>query len=164
MDESRAKHGFYYPTQEDIELAKKSSEKLTSFKDKLQKSLQNKKHNAVNFTIASIKQPIDLPESVFNLLLEILEQTAQGNAVSILPHDEELTTQEAADLLNVSRPYLVKLLENNDIPHRKVGTKRRILAKDIFAYKSEIDNKRLKVLNELAEEAQKLNLGYGEDD
>lgn len=68
--------------------------------------------------------------------------------------------QKAAKLLNVSCSYLVALLEENKIPHRKIGNKRRILTKDVLVYKLQIDKARLKVLKELSEQAQELDMGY----
>lgn len=142
------------PTQKDILLAEQSGRALASY-------IQSTRIPAIQF-IKKGEEPeqVSLPPSVMRLLLDILAQMAEGNAVSLIPIHPELTTQEAADLLNVSRPYLVALLEEGKIPHRKVGTKRRVLAKDILEYKDQIDKSRLKVLEELSKQAQDLNMGY----
>lgn len=105
-------------------------------------------------------QQVTLPTSALKLLVEVLSEIGNGNAVSIIPIHAELTTQEAADLLNVSRPYLVQLLEKNEIPFRKVNTHRRVLYKDVVAYKDRIDTERRKSLDELAAQAQNLDMGY----
>ena len=81
---------------------------------------------------------IEIPKEALNLLVDILQQMAQGNAVSLIPIHAELTTQEAADILNVSRPYLVGLLEKGEIPFRKVGTRRRVDNADVTTVKQKI--------------------------
>jgi len=142
------------PTDKEVSLAEQSSRVLASY-------IQSTRAPSIQL-LKKGKAPeqVTLPASAMRLLVDILAQMAEGNAVSLLPIHAELTTQEAADLLNVSRPYLVALLEENKIPHRKVGTKRRVLAKDILEYKTKIDKARHKVLKELSEQAQELDMGY----
>lgn len=101
---------------------------------------------------------MNLPPYAVRLLLDILEEMARGNGVTLLPVQAELTTQEAADLLQVSRPYLVHLLEEGKMPHHKVGTHRRVLFEDVMAYKQKMDQKRRAALDELAKLDQVLGL------
>jgi len=142
------------PTNKEAALAEKSSRILSDY-------IKSTKIPTLQL-IASNKEntKIVLPPLALQLLVDILEQMGQGNAISLIPIHSELTTQEAADLLNVSRPYLINLLKDGKIPFRKVGTKRRILAEDVIRYKTSIEKKRLKALEALTKQAQKLNMGY----
>lgn len=106
------------------------------------------------------EQPVSVPRQAFDLFLEVLGQLANGNAVTIMPVQAELTTQQAADLLNVSRPHLVELLESHAIPFRRVGTHRRVEAAALLAYKRKTAAKSRTELDELTAEAQRLDLGY----
>lgn len=103
---------------------------------------------------------VELPESAKAALEKTLSYIAEGKAVMVVPEPAELTTQQLADLLHVSRPFAVKLLEDEKIPFRKVGKHRRVLTYDALKYKDRIDKKRLKVLEKLAADAQELGLGY----
>lgn len=108
----------------------------------------------------SEQETITIPTSVLPQLTEILSQIGKGNSVKIVPIKQELTTTEAAEILNVSRLYLVELLESGKIPFHKVGMRRRILSQDLMAYKQQIDAQRMDTLAELTAQAQELNMGY----
>jgi len=101
---------------------------------------------------------IELPASSVVILVRVLEEMEKGNAVTILPVHAELTSQEAADLLNISRPSLIDLLERGEIPFRKVGTHRRVRFDDVMAYKRKADAARRAALEELAAYDQELGL------
>ena len=106
------------------------------------------------------EQPIVLPAGAVDLLMHVLEAMATGYGVTLIPDSAELTTVQAADILNVSRPFLIKLLDQKAIPHRKVGTHRRIRMEDVMAYKIAIDREREQVLERLAQEGQAYDMGY----
>ncbi len=106
------------------------------------------------------EETVTVPLPALDLLTVILGEMAKGNAVTCLPIHAELTTQQAADLLNVSRPYLIELLENGAIPFRKVGTHRRVLLRDLTDFKHKVDQQRLKALEELSALDQELGFGY----
>src|ERR1700733_2463310 len=141
------------PSHREVELAEKSGRILSAY-------IKSTK----NFTLQLVSNKkedkrIVLPAQALQLLLGILKEMSHGNAVSLIPIHAELTTQEAADVLNVSRPYFINLLKEGKIPFRKVGTKRRILAKDVLRYKASIEKKRFKTLESLAKQAQEFNMG-----
>jgi excisionase family DNA binding protein len=94
------------------------------------------------------------------MLLDILSEFSKGSAISVIIHKAEMSTQQAADILNVSRPHLVKLLEQNEIPFKKVGSHRRVLVEDVMQYKDNIDKARDETLVELSKLSQELNMGY----
>ena len=94
------------------------------------------------------------------LLLDILEKMAHGKSITIIPSDSDITTQQAARILNVSRPFVVKMLENGQIPFAKVGSHRRMKLTDILEYNKRLSDNRRKNLDLLAQQAQDLKLGY----
>ncbi len=94
-----------------------------------------------------------LPDAVFRLLKEIVHNMRLGRAVVLIPENQQLTTQRAADLLGVSRPYLIKLLESGELPYHKIGSHRRIYLKDLIAYQKRRDVERKAALNQIAKEA-----------
>lgn len=143
------------PTPHDIEAALRSSKELASLLPKMGEK-------DVQFIVRKGKQEfiLAIPAGAVRLLLNILTQMSEGNAVTLIPINAELTTQEAADLLHVSRPFLVRLLENREIPHHKVGTHRRINLTDLLAYKKKMEAESRKAREKLTQEAQELDMGY----
>jgi excisionase family DNA binding protein len=112
--------------------------------------------------VGSTGEEIPLPEPMFHLLARIAEVLACGDAVTIVPVGQELTTQQAADLLNVSRQYLIRLLDENELPCTRTGGKhRRLRIEDVLAYKAKRDHEREEALDELAAMTQDMG-GYPE--
>jgi excisionase family DNA binding protein len=106
------------------------------------------------------EREVPLPRHFTTLTLEILTEVGQGCSVSIGTGEGELTTSEAAELLNVSRPHLVKLIEEGKIPFHKVGTHRRVYRKDVLEYKARQHEEVEKAMQNLTDQAQELDLGY----
>jgi excisionase family DNA binding protein len=143
----------YVPTDDDAKLSKKSSKILAAH-------INNTAHRLKFVEEDGTECDATIPATAYRLLVDILIQMSQGNAVSIVPIHAELTTQEAADILKVSRPFLIKLLEAGEMPFHKIGKHRRICFKDVIAYKERIDAERSAVLDELVAQAQELGMGY----
>ncbi|WP_042490582.1 helix-turn-helix domain-containing protein [Anabaena sp. PCC 7108] len=101
---------------------------------------------------------IQIPETVYHVLHQAVHALASGKIISVVIQDRELTTQKAADLLKVSRPYLIKLLDQGEIPHIMVGTHRRVRFDDLMKYKEQRDIKRRKCLQELIEVSEEAGL------
>jgi excisionase family DNA binding protein len=102
----------------------------------------------------------DLPDSVLMLVRQILTEMAQGHAVSLSALPKELSTQQAATVLGVSRPFVIKLMDEGQLAYRKVGSHRRVMLDEVMVYMEGTRVKRLAGLAELTAEAQELGLGY----
>ena len=114
--------------------------------------LQADKSNTHFILGAQTGQRAAIPESVLKLVVALLGEISQGNAVVVMPMRAELTTVEAADFLNVSRPHLIKLLEQGALDYRLVGRHRRIQFEDLLKYKEKTKRKRLKAIAEMTAE------------
>jgi excisionase family DNA binding protein len=145
-------------SKEDLELAKAAQRCIVS-------SLDHSK--AINIVIVedgmerlSESPVLRLPPKVLRLFADVLGSLAQGKAIAVMPKELDVTTQEAAMFLNVSRPYLVRLLEEGKIPFHKVGTHRRIRFEDVVQYKEDRQKISKDALQKLADQAQELGMGY----
>jgi len=114
----------------------------------------------IQIKIQEADEFVTIPKKALSLLIDILSNMAEGKSITLIASDVEVSTQQAANTLNISRPHLVKLLEQGEIPHRKVGRHRRIQLEDLMEYKNKLKKNRRKNLDFLAEQAQDLNLGY----
>ncbi len=145
------------PSEQESRLARESSRRLathlTTQDNQPRVQMQIIEEN-------ELPETVEIPASALRLLVGILDEMAAGHGVTLVPTQAELTTQQAADFLNVSRPYLIGLLEAGQIPFHKTGTHRRVFFPDILAYKTQTQEKRLQALQELAALSQELGLGY----
>jgi excisionase family DNA binding protein len=148
MDGILDRDNLLVPTESDSELAKTAS-----------RTLARAKGQAVKVTLDDGKE-LTLPKAITELLVRVLTELSNGNMVSIMPVHAELTTQEAANHLNVSRPFLIKLLENGKLPYHRVGSHRRVRYGDLKQFMAEHEKVREAAMQKLADEAQELGLGY----
>lgn len=139
------------PTESDATLAKETSRVLAQ---------RVRSTSPLRFRVldASKEETLRIPAPAVRMLVRILEEMARGNAVTLIPVHAELTTQEAADMLNISRPSLIQLLAEDKIEYRKVGTHRRIKFESLMAYKRAADKERRAALAELAAYDQEIGI------
>ena len=137
---------------------KLASKSLSQVKDSLSKIKSNRRK--IQLTIQESEDVIEMPIEALTFLKDILTIMADGKDLMILETKSQLSTQQAADILNVSRPHLVKLLVEGQIPFMKAGTHRRVFLKDLITYNAKIKKDQRKNLNLLTKQGQELNLGY----
>jgi excisionase family DNA binding protein len=137
------------PTPDEAKKAKEASVALA----------RSTKRGALSFRVKQdgAESTIELPPAISDMVIQLLLRISRGESVTLVPYGANLTTQQAADILNVSRPYLVRLLQEEKIPHVKVGSHRRVLAQDIFKYKHDRDASRRETLRKLAVLGQEID-------
>ena len=143
-------------TKTDQKIALNSLEAFLNVSNRIKTS----RKTGIKIKIQETGEFMTIPKKALELLFFIIQNMSEGRSISLIPSDSEISTQQAADMLNVSRPHLVKLLEAGNIPFKKVGSHRRILLQDLITYEKKIATEREKQLDFLANQAQKLNLGY----
>lgn len=144
------------PSVEDIDAARTAARQLARVN----------KGKPVSFTVsrdpddneADRSEPISLPANIFRVLINMLVEMGNGNAVAVVPVTAELTTQQSADLLNVSRPHLIKLLDAKALPYRMVGTHRKLRAQDVLTYRDKVSFERRNALTRMVELDEELGL------
>ena len=140
------------PSEADAGIAKETSRLLAT---------RLKKGGPIQLRIlggSSKQTTVKLPAPAVGLLVRMLEEMARGNAVTIMPVHSELTSQEAADMLNISRPSLIQLLDEGKIEYRKVGTHRRVRFESLMKYRRQVEAARRAALEELAAYDQELGI------
>jgi len=140
----------FVATDEEAVIAREAAAKL--------KPLADAKTDVKVRVVEKADVVVALPARAVALIVDFLVAMAERKPVSVIPHAAELTSQQAADYLNVSRPYLVGLLNKGEIPYRLVGTHRRVLVSDLMAYKRASDRSRRAAIKSMVEEGQELEL------
>ena len=148
----------YEPGPDDAAQAESSNQELVKLI--MAGSASNARQAAVEVTIGGNVASLTIPMPALAMLSKILSEMSSGNAVSIVPIHAELTTQEAADILNVSRPFIVDKMDQGVIPHHKVGTHRRVKYKDLLEYKAKLERESKQAMEDLVRLSQELDLGY----
>jgi excisionase family DNA binding protein len=149
------------PSPGDSALAQQESSRMLE----VTRNMKNKSVESLlgQFQIEKKPLKLNIPVAAMQMLIEIMQQMAQGKPVSIIPSNAELTTQQAADFLSISRPYFVKLLEEGKMPFKKVGARRRVLFKDLIEFKTIDLERRNKVADNLVGLSQEIANDFGEN-
>jgi excisionase family DNA binding protein len=143
------------PSPEEAALAKISSQKLSGFIE------TNADTQSLSITgNDGVTHSVKMPVSALRFLVDVLTELGDGNTVKLVPIHAELTTQEGADLLNISRPTFVKLLDDGLIPFTYAGNRRKVKYVDVQEYKEKLETSRLSTLDKLSALDQELRLGY----
>jgi excisionase family DNA binding protein len=133
-------------------------------RDELLKKLDRLKSRCMqgrnNCTMEVDGEEFTIPQSLADEVIHMISEVVSGREVSVDAQEEELTTTEAAELLNVSRPHLVKLLEDGEIPFHKAGSHRRVYRRDVLEYKQDQRREAEDAMQNLADQAQELDMGY----
>lgn len=139
------------PTQTEAKQAEETSRVLSS-------RLRSKSSLRLRVVGAPEDETVVIPASAVKMLVRILDEMGRGNTVKVIPVHAELTTQEAADMLSISRPSLIQLLDEGKVEYRKIGTHRRVRFESLIAYKRRAHAERLAALNELAAYDQEIGI------
>ncbi len=145
----------HLPTAEEAALAKACSRELSTF--------LKTKADTQTLSIGdpqSEHQVVQIPRQALRLLVDVLTELGEGNSVKLVPVHAELTTQEAADMLNVSRPTFIKMLDDEVMPYTRTGNRRKVKFTDVRDYLANLGAQRLAALEELSDLDQELGLGY----
>jgi excisionase family DNA binding protein len=148
---SSLNHPAYIPSENDTKISIDSSRILATY-------LSPDVHQIKVVEASGQEHEAIIPSAAYRLLVDVLNQMAQGNSVSLVPIHAELTTQEAADLLNVSRPFLIKQIDQGEVPYHKVGKHRRIKFNDLMVYKERVDQEASDALDEIVAISEELGL------
>lgn len=146
-------NGLSLPAMKEIEAATRGQKELATW---LSTHLETQKITIQD--VNDVAHQIELPTSALTLLVSVLGELAAGHAVHIVPVHAELTTQEAANMLNVSRPHMVKLLEEGHLPFHRTGRHRRVLFTDLIRYKEQRDRDSIRAIQALTDQGQELGL------
>ena len=145
-------------SKRDQKIAKALGTKVTEVSSEISQSTTD----TISLKIEGYKEHLKIPKSAALLFFKILDKMAAGNSFALFlsNNEDDISTQQAADILGVSRPYIVNLLEKGEIPFHKVGTHRRIQMKDLIKYDQKVKKNRADKLDFLSAQAQELNMGY----